>query len=64
MPKHQHGGRRKGAGRKASVSKGERIPRLIHMDNETVSKASRIGEGNMSLGVRKAVKEYPEKETK
>jgi hypothetical protein len=49
-----HGGRRKGAGR---PSIGVRKVRLT-LDDETIDKGTDIGEGNLSRGVRIAVKEH------
>jgi hypothetical protein len=49
-----HGGRRKGAGR---PSIGVRKVRLT-LDDETIDKGTDIGDGNLSLGVRIAVKEH------
>ena len=49
-----HGGKRKGAGR---PSIGVRKVRLT-LDDETIHKGTEIGEGNLSRGVRIAIKEY------
>jgi len=49
-----HGGKRKGAGR---PSIGVRKVRLT-LDDETINKGTAIGNGNLSKGVRTAVKEY------
>jgi len=49
-----HGGKRKGAGR---PSIGVRKVRLT-LDDETINKGTAIGEGNLSRGVRIAVKEH------
>jgi hypothetical protein len=49
-----HGGKRKGAGR---PSIGVRKVRLT-LDDETIHKGTEIGEGNLSRGVRIAVKEH------
>jgi hypothetical protein len=51
------GGRREGAGR---PSIGVRKVRLT-LDSETINKGTNIGAGNLSLGVRIAVKEYKKK---
>ena len=51
------GGKREGAGR---PSIGVRKVRLT-LDSETINKGTDIGEGNLSLGVRIAVKEYKKK---
>ena len=56
MKKPQRGGYRKGAGRKAEVSGTKRIN--VSLDPMTVSKARKMGEGNLSLGLRKAVNRY------
>jgi hypothetical protein len=52
-----HGGKREGAGR---PSLGVRKVRLT-LDNETIDKGTDIGQGNLSLGVRIAVKEHKKK---
>ena len=49
-----HGGSRKGAGR---PSIGVRKVRLT-LDDETIDKGTDIGDGNLSRGVRIAVKEH------
>jgi hypothetical protein len=49
-----HGGKRKGAGR---PSIGVRKVRLT-LDDETIDKGTDIGEGNLSRGVRIAVREH------
>jgi hypothetical protein len=51
------GGRREGAGR---PSIGVRKVRLT-LDEETIDKGTDIGEGNLSRGVRIAVKDYRKK---
>ena len=51
--KNKRGGYRKGAGRKAEVTGTKRIN--VSLDPVTVSKARKMGEGNLSLGLRKAV---------
>ena len=51
------GGKREGAGR---PSIGVRKVRLT-LDDETIDKGTDIGEGNLSRGVRTAVKEYKKK---
>ena len=50
---NKHGGYRRGAGRKAEVTGTKRIN--VSLDPVTVEKARKIGEGNLSLGLRKAV---------
>ena len=50
----KRGGKREGAGR---PSIGVRKVRLT-LDDETITKGTKIGEGNLSLGVRTAVKGY------
>lgn len=52
-----HGGKREGAGR---PSIGVRKVRLT-LDEETIDKGTDIGEGNLSSGVRIAVKDYKRK---
>jgi hypothetical protein len=52
--KRTHGGKREGAGRPAT---GVRKVQLT-LDDETIDKGTDIGEGNLSHGVRVAVKEY------
>jgi hypothetical protein len=51
------GGKRKGAGR---PSIGVRKVRLT-LDDKTINKGTDIGEGNLSRGVRIAVKEHKKK---
>jgi hypothetical protein len=51
------GGKRKGAGR---PSLGVRKVRLT-LDDQTIDKGTNIGDGNLSLGVRIAVKEHKKK---
>ena len=53
MKKPQRGGYRRGAGRKAEVTKTKRIN--VSLDPVTVEKARKMGCGNLSLGLRKAV---------
>jgi len=52
--KSGRGGKRRGAGR---PSLGMRTVRLT-LDDDTVTKGTAIGEGNLSRGVRIAVKEH------
>jgi hypothetical protein len=51
------GGKREGAGR---PSTGVRKVQLT-LDNQTINKGTDIGEGNLSRGVRIAVKEHKKK---
>ena len=55
-----HGGKREGAGR---PSIGVRKVRLT-LDDETIDKGTDIGDGNLSMGVRIAVKEHKKKSGK
>ncbi len=55
--KSKRGGRREGAGRPTI---GVRKVRLT-LDDETINKGTDIGEGNLSRGVRIAVKEHKKK---
>jgi len=53
MKKPQHGGPRKGAGRKAEDA-GRGLARYnVSLDRETVTKARKLGEGELSRGIRK-----------
>ena len=49
----KRGGYRRGAGRKAEVTNTKRIN--VSLDPVTVEKARKMGCGNLSLGLRKAV---------
>jgi hypothetical protein len=52
-----HGGKREGAGRPPiGVHKVQ-----LTLDDETIDKGTNIGEGNLSRGVRIAVKDYKRK---
>jgi hypothetical protein len=51
------GGKRQGAGR---PSTGVRRVQ-VSLDDETIDKATNIGDGNLSRGVRIAVKDYKKK---
>ena len=52
-----HGGKREGAGRPAiGVQKVQ-----LTLDDKTIDKGTDIGEGNLSRGVRIAVKDYKRK---
>ena len=55
--KSKRGGRREGAGR---PSTGVRKVQVT-LDDETINKGTNIGEGNLSRGVRIAVKEHKKK---
>ena len=52
----KHGGPRKGAGRKAEDEADGTARYNVSLDAKTVKKAKKLGEGNLSLGLRKAVK--------
>jgi len=57
MTKSKRGGARPGAGRKADgAPKTEQ--KNLRLDRETVARAKAIGDGNLSEGVRRAVKSY------
>jgi hypothetical protein len=56
--KNGRGGKREGAGRPATI--GTRPVRLT-LDDETITKGTKIGDGNLSRGVRIAVKEHESK---
>lgn len=64
MKRKQHGGARAGAGRKAEDAEGELEQKSVLLDKPTIARAKQIGEGEMSRGVRIAVKAYPVKERK
>lgn len=50
---NNHGGSRKGAGRKAQDA-GKGLQRYqVYLDDLTIRKANRYGEGNVSLGLRR-----------
>lgn len=52
----KHGGPRKGAGR-PTEDEAECTKRYnVSLDRETVKRAKKLGDGNLSLGIRKAVK--------
>lgn len=56
MRKKQRGGPREGAGRKAE-DEAEGTKRYnVSLDAQTVKKAKKLGDGNLSLGIRKAVR--------
>ena len=56
MVNKQHGGPRKGSGRPTEDKAGKTKRYNVSLDRETVRKAEKIGDGNLSLGIRKAVK--------
>lgn len=56
MKKLQHGGPREGAGRKAEDDAVGTKRYNVSLDSPTVKKALKLGGGNLSLGIRKAVK--------
>jgi len=45
----------RGAGRKPTIAKdgGKRIN--VYLDAESIARATKLGEGNVSLGIRKAI---------
>jgi hypothetical protein len=51
----RRGGRRAGAGRKAEDGAEGTARYNVALDEETVKKARKLGNGNLSLGIRKAV---------
>lgn len=53
-----HGGKRKGAGRKPADGARKLKPRLVSLDEATVKKARKVGEGELSLGLRRCVEAY------
>ena len=52
------GGARKGAGRKATDGALKVMRKLVTLDAPTVTKAQKIGDGELSRGLRVAVKAY------
>lgn len=55
MPAAKHGGKREGAG--AKPLKGEPMTRVnVMLDDATIAKAKQIGGGNLSEGLREAVR--------
>jgi hypothetical protein len=61
MIKSKHGGKRKGAGMKAKDgAKGLKTVQVVLTDGH-VEKARAKGEGNVSLGIRRAIDEGKEK---
>lgn len=59
----KHGGPREGAGRK-TVDHVSTQSYKVTLDAETVKFAKKIGNGNMSYGIRVAVKNYQPGESK
>lgn len=55
--KKQHGGRRKGAGMKPADGATGLKPYRVSLDDPTVKKAKTLGNGSLSLGIRKKFKE-------
>jgi len=56
MTKPQHGGPREGSGRPKQDDAGKTDRYNVTLDKATVKKAKRIGNGNLSLGLRVAVR--------
>jgi hypothetical protein len=56
--KTTHGGKRANAGHKAKDGATGLKRVNVSLDEPTVSKAKSIGDGEMSLGIRRAVKDY------
>ena len=56
MTKPARGGSRPGAGRKTSDGAKELKRTNVMLDDSTIDRAIEIGEGNLSLGIRRAVK--------
>jgi hypothetical protein len=54
------GGTRNGAGRPAAELTGSTKKVSVTIDAETIDRARRIGRGNLSGGIRVAVKNYKE----
>lgn len=52
---NKRGGARPGAGRPAEIEGARRVN--VMLDAETIEAAKKIGAGNLSAGIRKAVKE-------
>lgn len=59
MTKPTHGGPRKGSGRHTEDGTGDTKRHNVSLDRETIKRAKKIGDGNLSRGIRKAVKHYP-----
>jgi hypothetical protein len=57
MKKENRGGLREGAGR-PRIEKGTQSRRNITLSDRLVKKAKRIGNGNISEGIRKALDAY------
>ena len=56
MKKPRHGGPREGAGRKAEDGADGTKRYNVSLDAMTAKKANKLGDGNLSLGLRKAVR--------
>lgn len=52
----RHGGPRKGAGRPTEDKANGLRPYCVSLDIDTVQRAKKLGGGNLSLGLRKALK--------
>lgn len=52
--KQHHGGKREGAGRKPTLDGGKRT--TVFLDAETIARAKALGNGNLSVGLRIAVR--------
>lgn len=53
--KPTRGGPREGAGAKPKIKDGQRVQ--VYLDSESLAIASKIGNGNVSDGIRKALKQ-------
>lgn len=62
MEAKRHGGARPGAGRPAEIEGARRVN--VMLDAATIEAAKKLGAGNLSAGIRKAVKEAVVKERK
>jgi hypothetical protein len=56
--KSTKGGARKGAGSKAKDGATKMIRKNVSLDEPTIVKAQKIGEGELSMGLRVAVKDF------
>ena len=56
MTKPQHGGPREGSGRPKQDDAGKTDRHNVSLDRATVKKATKLGNGNLSLGIRVAVR--------
>ncbi|MNN28451.1 hypothetical protein D3C76_675500 [compost metagenome] len=52
----QRGGRRPNSGRKTADNPGELTRRQVVLDQATVDTLTRLGRGNLSLGIREAAR--------